>query len=246
MKNDKSTSYMKIWHTNLTNKTWKSTEYQKVNAEGIVLNRYEMLELDGNMKPKKGATAIINIHNQEGDWSFRRNVALLHKFKAKLKNKIHQISQDYDKIPLDKSNSFSISEVEYHGRPSFKVKMVLSDELYQKRLQIEERVHTIRENDLSAVEKAAKNTLRGGRKKIKLADANDNVGYLYEFILEKNSNIIWSQAIYLKSGDLLDKYDFIQIEFNIPLSDDIFEIPKGVKKVVIESPLDLFNYIIER
>jgi hypothetical protein len=163
----------------------------------------------------------------------------LHKYKAAAKTEFYKIDPNYGLVPVGLQNTFSVSEVSYQDYSCYKIRMELSDDLYQEKLQVEGQINSVREAGARPLQKIVKSL--GMSKKLTAGDPKNKVAYLYEFIIDKESKVIWNQIAYLKSGAKLYEFKYTKIEINIPLSDDLFKISKGVKQLTAETLLDLYK-----
>jgi len=68
-------------------------------------------------------------------------------------------------------------------------------------------------------------------KKLTGEDVTKNIPYLTQYIVSKNDETILQKKQFNSSGDLLNGIDYSEFVTNLPLSDDLFEIPRGMKQV---------------
>ncbi len=216
------------------------TEYQKLSRDGQRLSRIDSTETDGTTetdgKEKNSFQSQFNqtnLVNAEGIWELDKEnkLALFLKFRAEEQKTIAGIDPNFNKPPIVEQNAYRVEEVAFNGVPCYKIVMTLAPDVYKNQLELEERFI----NEIIAKRRIGLFSKRKKDQIPPMPKAADKTAYLYEFIIDKESHIIWATKRYSKDGNLFDKHEYSKVEYGLPLADDLFEVPKDYKIIVVNS-----------
>jgi hypothetical protein len=221
------TSFKKVEVQEAGTKVKTFTTYQKQEPDGVILLRSEF-----TMASKKGGSSYsppyYAITNRTGSWQIfkTKGFAVHMTFDEAIAKTVSANAPEAGK-PMDEA--YSLSEVTYNNLPCYKVTKTLSDSAYQDELDFVKKATEKVFADMAAENKTYQKQLTGkdsGPPKLKV---EDTIAYVTEYTIDKTSNIIWKTTTFTKDGNQISSHQYNEFEPNIPLSDDLFDLPKGIQ-----------------
>ncbi len=218
------------------------TESKKLSRDGQRLSRIDAVGTDGkpSLEPPFNLTSLVNA---EGIWELHEEdkLALFLKYQSEEKKAIAGIDPNFNKPPIVEQNVYRVKEVQFNGVPSYKIVMTLAPDVYKNQLELRERYI----NEIMVKHRGEPSSNKKSSQIPPLPKAADKTASLYEFIVGKESHVIWATKEYGKDGDLIDKHEYSKVEYGLPLADDLFEVPQGYKIVTINSISEHSNLTVK-
>ena len=217
----------------------KTVEKKTAFGDAVTIERFQKLTADGVNLKREDYTPTklpkrIEIINRDGTWSISpKQARLLNILKTEINAK-RSIDPSFDRPPISNKNTFESQTLPRNvGTPLEKITMTLAPEVYVRRLAAYKSItEAIRVMRGPAIKKAMMSI---GQKLPELppVDPEEHEPYVYEYVIDPINKVIWAEKTYAKNGSLLSSREFSEVTVGIPLSDGLFEVPKGtpVKRV---------------
>lgn len=211
------------------------TSYKKSNPDGTMFSRIER-----NTKPKTNQNdttknvlhkSSVMITNAEGQWDLRSNVAIHMVFIGDLQKKVAMLTQtnrakDADNVANKLIYTYNIEDYLLREKPCYKIKKKLDDSSYALLLDRVKKNHAA---IVDLVQKSSDSDDATGNKLDTDQQEENTIPYITEFLIGKNTNIIWAKNEYAKGGDLIDGKIYSDVEVNEQVSDDLFKVSPSMK-----------------
>lgn len=198
------------------------TKYLKTGPDGF---EYSRLETD--LYNKGSVIHEISLHREDGDW-------MLYPWGAVHLGYVDDLFANLEKAPMAGANKYQISEVSAGTppRPCYKITVTLGDGSYRNLLAIVQRFFS----DKAALFPAAQ------RADIPKAEAW--TPSRYEYVVDKATKQIWGERIYSEQGSVLRDHNYVYIEYNAKVSDDLLNIPATLNQFAAHSPMDFAAIVV--
>jgi len=213
----------------------QTTEFKKTAGDGQKLSRVETIATMDKRPSFKFNQ--VNLENAGGIWQLMedRKLALRLQYASERQRKIAGFNPTFGLPPILENNKYILEEVSHNNLACYKIVMTLAEDVYYTQVNLAQRVideivvPQINEGMAKIDSATPKRTTRP------LPEAENRTPLVYEFIVGKNAPVIWAVRKFSKRGDLIGKHEYSKSEYNLPLSDDIFEVPKHFKIKTITS-----------
>ena len=225
----------------------KVTVSKKFLPDGFRLERTDSNDTDTHVPPHLHNHRVL-IKNEQGLWEIfgdHHKEAMLLQYKINQEKSLDAIYENRNTPPLNGKNEFKIVEEYYNGIPAYKITMKLCDDAYQDVLtKMKQEIDVTISKQIEEVNVMRRNT--PGHRDSAIPEADSRTPYAYEFVVAKEPKIIWSIKTYTNSGELLTDHHYSKIDIGIPLADDLFTIPDGIKKTIATSFTDYMKIKIQQ
>lgn len=223
----------------------KIESYIKRAPDGFLFKREEQTILNNKGSSLVKEIKNVDIQNREGVWHISKQAAILKEFEGKDFKAALEVDPNDGKPPIDSRNQYKIVEVTYGDRPCFAIHMTLDDRLYERRAEDRQRImDAFYLRNSKSMDVLCRHFAPKGNKMKDFAPplaAKDLVPCRYEYVIDRDTRIIWSIKTYSKGGDLIHGSDYSEVERGLPLADDLFTLPKGVKRYTAATLADFIK-----
>jgi hypothetical protein len=223
----------KTFQTDTGGLVTNTTIYTKLADDGVNLYRYE-----ATVKRKKVGTSVpylgkINIHNRTGTWEIIGSTALACKWEDEAdKNILDAVNLNGKKIKC--FLNVSCKEIEWKKQPCYLIRRQCTPEFIQQ-------VQNLMANSTHSTALSNKDDLT--KKQIKPFDAKKVIPAVYEYIIRKSDYAFLAQRTYNDQGDIVSNLEYDTVILGVPLDDVLFEVPKNLKIVQINTLQEYANFI---
>jgi outer membrane lipoprotein-sorting protein len=203
--------------------------YQKSNPDGTVWIKVESIKEN---EKKENEVISVFLQNDEGMFFIAGKIAVKLAYMNTLQN---NMMNNMGQVPLavnGNSVKYSLVEKEHNGIPCYVVDVKTTNTI---------------ETDKEILE-ATKKSLPDDIKKI-LDEQNINLSAMMPsvvvYYIGKNDNFVYSMRNYNSKGKLISQINYENVELNVKLDDNLFEIPKGLEVKVANSINEYSKYLSE-
>ena len=212
----------------------KTVEKKTAFGASVTIERFQKLTPDGVTLKREDYTPTklpknIEITNRDGTWNISpKQVRLQNILKAEINAK-RSIDPSFDQLPISDKNSFESQTLPRNtGTPLEKITMTLAPEVYARRLVASKAItEAIRARRETAFKKAMR-SLGVKPRALPAIDPAESEPYVYEYEIDPLNKVIWGEKTYAKNGSLISSREFSEVSVGIPLSDDLFKVPKDI------------------
>ncbi len=184
----------------------KTSVYQKSGSDGVLEMR-----MDSEYEVGKRTLKRTFLNNREGQWQLTPTTAVKMEYQeAMMAGVTEKLSARAPRTSMP--GTYSLSETTVGNKSFWIVKFVMSDEMV----------------------KFAQGVVQGMNKPSPGKPSNKTIPFpnVYLYRIDKDDNIIYSTQQFDQQGNKVSDVTYQSVQFDLPLADDIFSIPKNLKRKV--------------